>query len=109
MSKTRTPPEAPHKWGGASTVTLTERQARLALIRGSVRLPERSKVDVLEVYCLGCKRPFEDVADEPCSAITGNEHLRGGPIGERKKRKQAEAALPVGAVRVQITTMRPTG
>jgi DNA primase len=36
--------------------------------------------------CSQCRRTWDDVADEPCIAATSNEHLRGGPIGERKKR-----------------------
>lgn len=75
-----------HQWVGATNTELTDRQARLALLRGAIALPERHKMQVLEVYCGDCKRPYEDVAGTPCSAKVNNEHLRGGPIGERKKR-----------------------
>ena len=80
--------DAPHAWCGGSLLELTERQARLALLRGFVPLPQRTKVKVLEIYCLTCRRPYEDVADEPCSALANNEHLRGGPIGVRAKRRR---------------------
>jgi hypothetical protein len=30
---------------------------------------------------------MDDVGDLPCAAYESNEHLRGGPIGERAKRK----------------------
>jgi hypothetical protein len=43
-------------------------------------------VHILETYCEACRRPWDDVADEPCIAATDSEHLRGGPIGERKNR-----------------------
>ena len=76
-----------HTWVAATTVELTERKARLALVRGSTRLPESSRLRVQEVYCVDCRRPYEDVHGEPCIAADNNEHLRGGPIGERKKRK----------------------
>jgi hypothetical protein len=44
------------------------------------------KVEVLDVYCLQCRRVFEDAPNECIAAVT-TEHLRGGPIGERQKRK----------------------
>lgn len=75
-----------HVWVGAAYVSLTGAQAKWAVLRHSVRIPERFKVDVAEVFCLECRRPYDDVFDEPCIAATTNEHLRGGPIGERKKR-----------------------
>lgn len=78
---------ATHTWVAAATVELDERQAKRAVLRHSVRIPAELKIDVLETYCAECRRPYDDVAGEPCIAATNNEHLRGGPIGERKKRK----------------------
>ena len=78
--------EPAHQWVGATNTELTDRQARLALLRGAIALPERHKMQVLEVYCSDCMRPYEDVVGEQCSAKVNNEHLRGGPIGVRKKR-----------------------
>jgi hypothetical protein len=77
-----------HRWVIAATVEVDTRYARRAVLRGSVRIPERTRIDALEIYCVACRRPWDDVMDEPCIAATTNEHLRGGPIGERKKRKQ---------------------
>lgn len=77
-----------HVWVAAATVVLNNQQAKRAVLRHSVRLPEEFRIDVLEVYCRECRRPWDDVLDEPCSAADNNEHLRGGPIGIRKKRKQ---------------------
>jgi hypothetical protein len=78
-----------HVWVGAATVALDPRLAHRAVLRHSVRYPRDLKIDILEVYCSQCRRPWDDVADELCEAAKSNEHLRGGPIGERKKRRHA--------------------
>jgi hypothetical protein len=73
---------------------MTTAQARYAERRGLIRLGEKPGEDgrhgvqafVCEVSCDACKRPFLEVQGIPCSAIDSTEHLRGGPIGERKKR-----------------------
>jgi hypothetical protein len=75
-----------HSWVGAATVGLTDKQAAHADLRGSVRVPVETRVDVLEVYCGRCRRPYDDVADEPCIAAAENGHLIGGPIAERRNR-----------------------
>lgn len=79
------PESAPHQWVGALTTDLTPREARLAIVRGSIHLSRGGRVDALEVYCRACRRPYEDVADESCRAEELREHLRGGPIGTRKR------------------------
>lgn len=79
-----------HRWVIASTVEVTARQARLAVVRGSVNFTE-ARIEAQEVYCAECRRPWSDVVDEPCIAANTSGtpgYLRGGPIGERKKRKQ---------------------
>ena len=82
--------DTPHTWVGAATVMLTSQEARTATVRNAVRLAALTRVVVLETYCSGCRRPYDDVVDEPCSAAPGrNDHLRGGPIGERRKRLHA--------------------
>lgn len=90
--------ENDHKWVGAANVPLDMRLARRADQRGSIRLPEETKIAVLEVYCDACKRPYDDVIGEPCAANINNEHLRGGPIGVRQRRRGEEeiAAEPIG-------------
>src|SRR5262245_50886601 len=75
-----------HVWVAAATVPLDLRQAKRAVLRHNVHLPDKTVVNVLEVYGEQCRRPWDDVADEACQAALSNEHLRGGPIGERKKR-----------------------
>lgn len=76
-----------HIWVAAATITLDPRQAKRAVLRHSIRLPAQRRIDILEIYCGQCRRPWDDVADEPCEAAISNAHLHGGPIGERRKRK----------------------
>lgn len=79
-----------HRWVGAACIPMDPKAAKRAFDRGSVRthmLDQDLKVDILDVYCEECRRPWDDVADQQCEAAEGNEHLRGGPIGERAKRK----------------------
>jgi hypothetical protein len=78
-----------HRWVAAATVSLNDAEAKLAQMRGSIRLAERVRIDCLEIYCGSCKRPWDDVFDEPCEALESTEHLRGGPIGIRRKRNHA--------------------
>lgn len=75
-----------HVWVVANIHEVTPKQAYRAYLRHSIRVQD-ARLDVLETYCKQCRRPWEDVADQPCEAASGNEHLRGGPIRERKKRK----------------------
>lgn len=77
-----------HTWVVAATVDLPSPQARQAFRRGTYRIPEHTKVQVEEVYCSGCRKPFEAVAEKQCEAVESRDHLIGGPTGERKKRKQ---------------------
>lgn len=86
-----------HKWNIAATIEVDERIARRAQ-RGAVTIPS-SKIDVMETYCGQCRKTYEDVADQPCSAADSTEHLRGGPIGVRAKRNvPASAAAAVSLV-----------
>jgi hypothetical protein len=79
---------ATHSWVGAVTIPLSAAQARTADLRAAVTLKADTRVHVLDAYCAGCKRNFEAVVGIACPArdTRTNEHLRGGPIGERKKR-----------------------
>jgi len=84
-----------HDWVVAAEVHVDAKIAKHANLRGSFRTAEGQRIMALETYCAACRRPFDDVADEPCAALINNEHLRGGPIGERAKRKKYE---PVGMI-----------
>jgi hypothetical protein len=77
-----------HTWVGAATIPLSAAQARTADLRAALTIPAATKVQVLDAYCSACRRNWEACADEPCPAVDSrsNGHLRGGPIGERKKR-----------------------
>ncbi|MFC5886860.1 hypothetical protein ACFP0N_17980, partial [Kitasatospora aburaviensis] len=70
--------------------------ARYADFRGSFLAKAQQRVTALEVYCKGCRRPYEDVADEKCAAVVDNRHLIGGDQRVRAKRLPAPVA-PAGA------------
>lgn len=79
---------ATHSWVGAVTIPLSPGQARTGNLRAAVTLKADTKVHVLDAYCAACKRSWDACAREECpaKAAQANEHLRGGPIRERKKR-----------------------
>lgn len=97
-----------HRWVAATYVELPDdKLARQADRRGTVRLPANTKVDVLEVMCVQCRKPRDMVDGVPCEAATekGREHLVGGTPGERKKRShpyhdcaEVGCTLPGGAI-----------
>lgn len=97
MAQSRT--TASHAWVVAATVDLDEHLARQAFRRGTVRVPAETpshappslKIDVLDVYCGQCRRPWEDVHEKTCIAAETKDHLIGGPTGERKKRRSGDA------------------
>jgi hypothetical protein len=78
-----------HQWIIAACIPVDGKTAKRAIDRLSIRagmLDDELKIQALEAYCEACRRPYDDVADQPCEAAESNEHLRGGPIGERAKR-----------------------
>jgi hypothetical protein len=79
---------ATHTWVGAAELPLSPGQARTVDLRAAVTIKADTKVHVIDAYCSRCKRNYEAVEGVTCTAIDTrtNEHLRGGPIGERKKR-----------------------
>ena len=79
---------ATHTWIGAAELPLSAAQARTVDLRAAVTVKADTKVHVLDAYCARCKRNYEAVEGQECPAkdTRTNEHLRGGPIGERKKR-----------------------
>jgi hypothetical protein len=91
VSQART--TADHTWVVAALVDLPEPLAKQAFRRGTVRVPAEPrpqgpsvKIDVLDVYCGQCRRPWEDVHGKSCEAAASKDHLIGGPTGVRKKR-----------------------
>jgi hypothetical protein len=83
-----------HRFVGATYIDLPPNRARQAAHRETMRVPADTKVLILEVVCMQCRRPFDDVDGQPCSAAVPEtrDHLVGGPsgssaTGERMKRK----------------------
>jgi hypothetical protein len=72
----------------AATVVLPDKLAGQAHRRGTVRVPEATKIEVMDTYCCQCMRSYDDVIETPCIAATDRDHLIGGPTGERKKRSK---------------------
>lgn len=81
------PYTATHDWVAATNVDVPPGRARMAFTRGTMRVAVDTKVEVLDVYCRQCRRPFDAVEGQPCAAADNRDHLIGGPTGERKKRK----------------------
>jgi hypothetical protein len=102
-------PAGDHVWVGAATVQLNLKQAKHAVLRGSIRIPEAAQIVVLEIYCLHCRRPYEDVVDEPCIHATFREHLHGGPIGTRRKRRHDFHRCDLLGCDIDATVPQPPG
>ncbi|MFP3991013.1 hypothetical protein U9R90_26805 [Streptomyces sp. E11-3] len=63
------------------------RIASIADFRGSFKAAAGQRVDALEVYCRGCRRPYDEVKGQDCEEKVDNRHLIGGDQSRRKKRK----------------------
>jgi len=96
-----------HEWVGAATVDLDDKVAKHANLRLSFHASDGQRIDVLEVYCKKCRRPYEDVADAPCEEKINNSHLIGGDLSVRAKRKRT--VIPPGAERVAGTPINRVG
>lgn len=70
-----------HEWVAATHVTVDDRQAKRGMQRGSLHLKTSTKIEILDVYCVQCRRPYDQVADQECIAASTREHLIGGPEG----------------------------
>lgn len=91
---------ATHTWVGAATIPLSTAQANTANLRAALTIKADTKVYVIDAYCAGCHRNWEAVIGIECPAKESreNQHLRGGPIGERKKRGPQSRRDSDGAV-----------
>lgn len=93
-----------HTWVAAATVAIDNATAKRASFRGSFRTEGGMRVDALEVYCSGCRRPLDEVgATSDCSAKIDNAHLIGGDPGVRAKRLVVE---PAGPIKYQVIDRR---
>jgi hypothetical protein len=86
-----------HVWVVAAEVEVTPKIASVADYRGSFKATEGQRVDALEVYCKGCRRPYDEVRGRDCAEKIDNKHLIGGDQSVRAKRK-----IPVPPVNAKI-------
>jgi hypothetical protein len=89
-----------HEWIVAAEVAIDHKTARRASFRGSFRSEGGMRIDALETYCRKCRRPLDDVEEEPCSAKIDNTHLIGGDPTTREKRIKHTPVGPVHTVPV---------
>ncbi|MEU0744781.1 hypothetical protein [Streptomyces sp. NPDC006134] len=71
----------------AAEIEVTPKAASVADHRGSFKASEGQRVDALEVYCKGCRHPYDEVRGGDCTAKIDNTHLIGGDRTKRAKRK----------------------
>ncbi|OVZ99583.1 hypothetical protein B9W64_37310 [Streptomyces sp. CS159] len=74
-------------WVVAAEVEVVPKVAKVADYRGSFKATEGQRIDALEVYCKGCRRPYDEVTGQDCAAKIDNRHLIGGDQSTRAKRK----------------------
>ncbi|OEJ21131.1 hypothetical protein BGK67_34960 (plasmid) [Streptomyces subrutilus] len=108
------PPPAPekprdlsHTWVVAAEVEVTPRIAGIADFRGSFKASAGQRVEALEVYCRGCRRPYDEVKGADCAEKIDNRHLIGGDQSTRAKRKVV--APPPGAKIIPGGTIQRRG
>lgn len=76
-----------HQWVAQATISIDRKTATRAAFRGSFRSEEGMRIDALEVMCHVCRRPLDEVRDEPrCEGQIDNTHLIGGDPGKRAPR-----------------------
>ncbi|MGW0885902.1 hypothetical protein [Streptomyces sp. NPDC002671] len=80
-------PDLSHVWVVAAKIEVTPKITSAVDYRGSFKATEGQRVDALEVYCKGCRRPYDEVKGDDCAAKIDNTHLIGGDQSKRAKRK----------------------
>lgn len=103
IAEERTVDPVGHEWIVAAEVRIDNKTARRASFRGSFRAEAGMRVDALETYCRACRRPLDEIGDEPCSAKVDNTHLIGGDPGVRAKRIKH---IPQGVIKQVGITRR---
>ncbi|WP_107488729.1 hypothetical protein [Streptomyces subrutilus] len=91
----------------AAEVEVTPRIAGIADFRGSFKASAGQRVEALEVYCRGCRRPYDEVKGADCAEKIDNRHLIGGDQSTRAKRKVV--APPPGAKIIPGGTIQRRG
>jgi hypothetical protein len=61
-------PDLSHIWVVAAEIEVTPKIASVADYRGSFKTTAGQRVDALEVYCRGCRRPYDEVRGADCAA-----------------------------------------
>jgi hypothetical protein len=92
--KKKTVPDTSHVWVAAAEVVIEERAAAGANHKGFFKAQDGQRVDVMEVYCRGCRRPIDQVKGQPCIAKVDKTHLIGGDQSTRAPRKAAPVPPP---------------
>ncbi len=103
----QTTPDLSHTWVVAAEIQVTPRIAGIADFRGSFKADAGQRIDALEVYCKGCRRPYDEVKGEDCAEKIDNRHLIGGDQSTRAKRKIV--APPPGAKIIPGGTIQRRG
>ncbi|MEV8344565.1 hypothetical protein ACFVHQ_22745 [Actinomycetes bacterium NPDC127524] len=80
-------PDLSHTWVVAATIEVTPKIASVADYRGSFKAVGGQRIEALDVYCDGCRRPYDEVKGNDCAAKVDNTHLIGGDQSKRAKRK----------------------
>ncbi|MFI6686617.1 hypothetical protein [Streptomyces sp. NPDC050485] len=81
------PKDLSHTWVVAAEIQVAQRVAGIADFRGSFKATAGQRVDALEVYCKGCRRPYDEVKGRDCAEKVDNRHLIGGDQSVRAKRR----------------------
>ncbi|WP_399553954.1 hypothetical protein [Streptomyces anulatus] len=81
------PKDLSHTWVVAAEIPVAPKVAKVADDRGSFRAIEGQRVNALEVYCQGCRRPYDEVVGTDCAEKIDNRHLIGGDQRTRAPRK----------------------
>ncbi|WP_327733426.1 hypothetical protein OG749_05630 [Streptomyces nojiriensis] len=68
-------------------VEVTPHIAGIADFRGSFKAADGQRVEALEVYCRGYRRPYDEAMGDDCAEKIDNRHLIGGDQSTRAKRK----------------------
>ncbi|MFG2986239.1 hypothetical protein ACGFYQ_34145 [Streptomyces sp. NPDC048258] len=91
----------------AAEVSVTPRIAGIADFRGSFKAADGQRIEALEVYCKGCRRPYDEVNGQDCAEKIDNRHLIGGDQSTRAKRKVI--VPPAGAKIIPGGTLQRRG
>ncbi|MFB7126172.1 hypothetical protein DR950_33515 [Kitasatospora xanthocidica] len=84
-----------HEWVIAAYVPVDTQGAAYARRRGVYRVPATTKIRSADVICIRCRRPYDEVCEDPCAGA--DQMLHGGPIGTRKRRPAPEHRHQVAA------------